>query len=169
MSLDDAVTKTWRLDRIQDPETHEPTVLVGHDEPQRSRPLSAEMIARMWAVVVEAPDCPVPGDVAVPFSIIQSSILSPSCLDGCHDADEQAAGLDLSPEAAYASLVGRPASTAAGKTLVVPSDPASSYLLEKILESGTRTGARMPSRGAPLVRCQEEMIEGWIRAGARKD
>jgi hypothetical protein len=43
----------WVLDRIVDPDTYEPTVLVGHPSPQESRPLNREEIERMMGVELE--------------------------------------------------------------------------------------------------------------------
>jgi hypothetical protein len=158
-----------RLDQVQTRD-HEPIVLVGHDEPLVSGPLTAAVVARMRAVVVEAADCPVPGDVAVPWSIIQDSIMTPSCSSArCHSSADAAGGLDLSAEAAPASLVNRPSTLHGDALLVVPGDPSKSYLLNKIVETAERSGQRMPTTGDPLAPCQIDMIRGWIRAGARGD
>ncbi len=48
----DGAGKEWILDRIVNPDTFESEVLVGHDEPFKSRPLSGEEIGRMKAVKV---------------------------------------------------------------------------------------------------------------------
>jgi hypothetical protein len=165
----DGAGTTYRLDQIQT-QDHEPTVAVGHDEPQVSGPLTPEVVARMRAVVVERPECPTPGDVAVPWSIIQDTIITPSCSGArCHSAADQAGGLDLSPEAAPASLVNQPSKDQEGAVFVVPGDPSSSYVINKIVETAPRTGQRMPTTGDALIDCQIQMIRGWITAGARGD
>jgi len=48
----DGSGKEWILDRLMDPETYAPEVLVGHDEPIKSTPLPRETIERMMSVTV---------------------------------------------------------------------------------------------------------------------
>ena len=53
--FEDGAGQTWALDRLITPDTYEPTVLVGHDEPRESRPLTSDTIERVLGVEVPAP------------------------------------------------------------------------------------------------------------------
>ena len=48
----DGEGREWVLDRLMDPETYAPEVVVGHDEPEVSRPLPRETIEAMMRVTV---------------------------------------------------------------------------------------------------------------------
>ena len=158
----------YRLDQIID-ENYDPLVLVGHDEPAVSQPLTKEIIERMLSVEVPGLDCPVPGDVAVPFEVIQDSIFSASCaLSECHDSTSKKAALDLSAGNAYLALINAPSTQQLESFLVVPGDPDASYLVTKLLDTQMRDGQLMPIDAPPLEDCQVEMIRGWIRAGAQE-
>ena len=157
----------WYLDRIIN-EDYEAQVLVGHEEPKLSGPLSREVVERMMAVEVPALDCPTPGDVAVPFELIQDNVLTPSCTQSqCHNSLDAAGGLDLSPGLAREAMVDQPSFARPARTLVVPGDPDSSYLIAKLVEAGDREGVRMPQSAPPLAKCQIDMIRGWISSGAK--
>jgi len=93
---------------------------------------------------------------------LRTAIFEPTCNRmGCHDAGA-AGGLDLSVADLESVLVGAPSGTCDGKTLVVPGDPAGSFLFEKL--SGMPTcGTPMPVGPAlapELVDCVGEWIEG---------
>lgn len=89
-------------------------------------------------------------------------ILSGSCaLVNCHVGDG-AAGLNLEPGRAFGELIGVPSTQVEG-SLVSPGDPASSYLLEKLVEP--RIGVRMPI-GNRLDPLEIEAIRQWIAGGA---
>jgi hypothetical protein len=53
--FEDGAGQVWALDRLITPDTYEPTVLVGHDEPRESRPLTSDTIQRVLGVEVRAP------------------------------------------------------------------------------------------------------------------
>lgn len=88
--------------------------------------------------------------------------------------------LDLAA-GAYAQLVGQPAPDyvnpptmdSCGGTLVVPGDPASSYLMVKLTSPAPCAGSEMPvtdiGASAPLAPCATTMIHDWIAAGAPND
>jgi hypothetical protein len=103
-------------------------------------------------------------------------VLTQRCAtSGCHGATFPAEDLDLSPDAAYAEMVGAP-SEEGGKLLVVsPGSIAKSFLARKILGKGLRiaNGSRMPlgcPAVAPFGGCPTEAelytLLAWIQAGA---
>ncbi len=157
----------YRLDQLLTPD-YEPTVLVGHNQPETSHPLTQEIIERMQAVEVPDLSCPVPGDVAVPYAVIQDTIFTPSCaLSKCHDSTTAKENLDLTAENSYLFLVGLPSNARPGATLVIPGNPAGSYLIQKLIDNGIMVGERMPLEASALEECQIDMIRGWIKAGAK--
>ena len=159
--------KQYRLDQIVS-ETDEIMVLVGHDEPNVSRPLTPEIIDRMLSVEVPGLACPTPGDVDVPLSLIQDSIFTPSCATSkCHDSVEPAAGLDLTADAAKNGLIGVPSVLDPSIMLVVPGEPENSFLYQKVLAGEDLKGTPMPPEGALLEPCQIDMIRAWIANGAK--
>jgi hypothetical protein len=86
---------------------------------------------------------------------------------GCHMPDSrrpigiEIGGLDLS---SYASLMR--GGQQSGDTIVVPGDPCSSVLVQK-LSSAPPFGSRMPSNGPPyLSPIERERIADWIAEGA---
>jgi hypothetical protein len=89
-------------------------------------------------------------------------ILSANCaLNGCHTGGAPAQGLDLSPSAWYASLVGVPA-TEVTELRVAPGDHASSYLMCKVDPSCTpQVGDHMPL-GSGLSPGDVDAIRTWI-------
>jgi hypothetical protein len=117
-----------------------------------------------------------PADVPPPatFATIQRKIFGPSCSTAsCHGA-AAAGGLGLTPDVAYASLVGVPASNLAardaGLLRVAPGDPGSSFLFSKL--TGTLApgqGLVMPRVGALLPAKSIELVRRWIAAGAPAD
>jgi len=87
----------------------------------------------------------------------------------CHDRNAPQAGLDLTPGASHASLVGV---VAAASVLhrVEPGEPERSLLYQKLTAATRGTpvdGSPMPSGGAPpLSEAHLEAVRRWIRAGA---
>lgn len=102
---------------------------------------------------------------------IQSVVFTPSCATaGCHTGpagNMLPAGLDLSDaDASFASLVNIASNQSAGATLVVPTDPDSSYLIQK-LEAAAAVGNVMPPPPrAPLDAATIGVIRQWITDGA---
>jgi hypothetical protein len=104
--------------------------------------------------------------VLVPtFDSIQATVFIPTCASAsCHDAVGPAAGLDLSSaDASFINLVNMPSSQQAGIMRVLPTDPANSYLIQKI--DGT-INPRMPLGGLALDPAVVENIRQWVRDGA---
>lgn len=155
----------WRLDQVQDRDG-EAVVLIGHDNPVSSRPLSLETIERMRSVEVNAEDCPIPEGVTPPFDLVVSRVFSTRCVDsGCHGPDDASASLDLSPTVAHANLVNRRTQNG-GQTLVSPGSLEDSYLWTKIEGGAQMRGEKMPP-GQPLDSCQLRLLSAWIMGGAR--
>lgn len=104
------------------------------------------------------------GSEALSFETDIAPILAQSC--SCHAGGVPSAGLDLSPEAAYAALVG--VMSAAGIPFVTPGDSGQSYLVNKLDGSHADvggSGAKMPM-GGELPGEQIDTIADWIDAGA---
>jgi hypothetical protein len=103
---------------------------------------------------------------------IQKKIFDTTCATQfCHGASAASAGLDLSEGAAYTNLVNVPAANeaakAAGLVRVLPSDPADSFLLQKLSGTlGAGEGVPMPLVGGPLPASDIDTIRRWIAAGA---
>jgi hypothetical protein len=109
------------------------------------------------------------GEVPQPLlSDIQAKIFTPGCaaFSSCH-ATNGPTKCDLTAGKAFGELVGKPAVVNPARTLVVPGDPASSFLVAKLrahLEEGD--GEPMPLRNPPLREEQIAAIEQWIADGA---
>jgi hypothetical protein len=56
--------------------------------------------------------------------------------------------------------------TALGLCPIVPGDPQSSYIIEK-LQANPRSGQQMPLQREPLSEADVELIAAWIREGAQ--
>lgn len=92
-----------------------------------------------------------------------------SCIT-CHTnvGRTPAANLNLTGDAIRA-LVNVPSTQKSGSILVIPGDPANSYLVQKIKGAGGITGLRMPRNGPPyLTDGQVLVIERWIQLGANQ-
>jgi urease beta subunit len=118
-----------------------------------------------------------PTTVDATFSSIQSSIFEngdpngrPPCTE-CHNTQfaQVNGGLDLSRDAAYASLVNVASRGKAGAVRVVPGNPAGSYLIHKLEGRSDIVGVRMPVSGPFLTAGQIAVIQRWIELGARRD
>jgi len=103
-----------------------------------------------------------------PYDVVQQ-IFDDNCT-ACHSPF---ADLDLSRVASYAHIVGHavPTVESCGGTLVVPGDPASSYLYQKLTVSHPCAGAQMPLdeffMSQPLPDCMTAIVRDWIQAGAQ--
>jgi len=84
---------------------------------------------------------------------------------GCHDVGSHLLGLILTPDSSYLKLINITSSENTAKKLVMPSDTAQSYLVDKV--SGTQsTGDRMPLGQPPLTSIEIQNIKNWISKGA---
>jgi CHRD domain/Bacterial Ig domain len=105
------------------------------------------------------------GAAAFTFSEIQTQVLGVSCATvGCHSGATPPAGLDLSASA-YTRLVNVASTEVPSARRIVPGDPASSYLIQKI-EGTAAVGARMPFGGPYLDATTISRIRAWVSAGA---
>lgn len=89
------------------------------------------------------------------------------CLS-CHTADEPKAELVLEPGRGYDQLVGRPSAQVPTMQLVVPRDPADSYLWRK-LDGNASVGEGMPRTLLGTRRLPDRELERfrrWIEDGA---
>jgi hypothetical protein len=108
-------------------------------------------------------------DAAAPssFDVVQQ-IFEDNCT-ACHSGG---APMDLSRGVAFSNIVNHavPPIESCGGVLVVPGDPASSYLYQKLTNSHPCAGAQMPLdeffTSAPLPACVTEIIRAWIEGGA---
>jgi hypothetical protein len=87
----------------------------------------------------------------------------------CHAGPNPPAHLNLSVDP-YSALVNHASSERPDLMLVVPGDPDSSYLYQKIEGTAGIKGRRMPFNGPPyLTDGQIQVIERWIEQGAKNN
>ncbi|HRE88446.1 MAG TPA: hypothetical protein PK095_04820 [Myxococcota bacterium] len=93
------------------------------------------------------------------------------CGPGCHvysNAASGSAGLNLAIVHSYDELVGVTAFQCRdGRVRVVPGDPGSSYLMQKMLGQDMCTGVRMPKGRQAWSAADMAMIGRWICQGAQ--
>ncbi len=109
-----------------------------------------------------APPAPDPGPTLDYETAIQP-LWDTRCGPVCHGMNGNG-GLDLRLGRSHDSLVGTVSPTY-GAPRVVPGDPGSSVLFDKITGGG-RFGPRMPADGSTLTARQIQVVEQWILAGA---
>jgi hypothetical protein len=87
---------------------------------------------------------------------------------GCHGGMRPSENLNLTTASvAFTELVNVRAGQCGGsKTLVVPGDPAASYLVNKLTGVGMCSGSVMPKAGGELSAAQIDVVRAWIGAGA---
>ena len=99
-------------------------------------------------------------------------IWNASCTSAtCHGGSSAATTLVLTSAKSWAALVNVKSGPAAcsGKVLVVPSNVASSYLVNKLTGTGMCAGTQMPKGGAALSTAQVDAVRAWICRGAKND
>lgn len=111
---------------------------------------------------------PAPTDTPLPVSFAPvQRLLTDNCTQAqCHNLQFLAGQLSLLPDGSRGNLVGVKSMQKPGAVLVVPHDPQSSYLLDKLLGKSGIRGSRMPIGRAYLDREQELLIWTWIADGA---
>jgi mono/diheme cytochrome c family protein len=100
--------------------------------------------------------------------MIQTQIFDPGCAT-CHTdvGRTPAGGLNLRPGSSFAGLVNVASTGQPGAVRVVPGNPNTSYLVQKLEGAAGIAGLRMPRNGPPyLTDAQVKMIRDWIAAGA---
>jgi hypothetical protein len=109
------------------------------------------------------------------FSAIQRDIFAATDSTGraactsCHNAQGArfAGNLNLSDATAYAQLINVPSTGKSGSIRVVPGDPDTSYLVQKLEGAPGIVGQRMPRTNGPfLTPGQMSIIRRWIQQGA---
>jgi hypothetical protein len=144
-------------------------------------------IAVSMAIGALAFGCSSSPPAANSFTEVYTQVLQPTCAsDFCHypNVGIRYGALDLSTQvAAYWSLVDQLCAGAAcsgmGNRRVIPGDPASSILYEKVSEAQPPCGAQMPAdttvlmqtgsivfSGTSLSAAQQQLIYNWILEGA---
>lgn len=98
------------------------------------------------------------------FGSLQANIFTPIC-SVCHQGGGAPEGLRLDSANAYNLLVSVPSTEQPSIMRVKPSDPDSSYLIQK-LEGHAATGARMPLGGPYLSSDTVAFVRQWITNGA---
>jgi hypothetical protein len=117
----------------------------------------------------EAGACACDEDATASFSADVVPILNASCGGSdCHDEDSGVSDLVLSADVAYEQLVDAASDGCEDRTRVVPGDPGSSYLVEKLVGGAMCNGKRMPLF-ATLPDAAIAKVVGWICAGAPDD
>ena len=107
------------------------------------------------------------------FAAIQQIVFERrGCTENVCHGSAMSGGLDLRPDAAFASLVGAP-SVGSSLLRVDPTSVKNSYLFQKLaartdpsLVTTSISGSPMPLSGEPLTSNQLEAIRLWIEAGA---
>lgn len=100
---------------------------------------------------------------------VEQHVFGRSCSisNSCHAGDTPRANLNLSAPV-HEKIVGVPSTEQPSRRLVVPGDPAASYLYEKLSHKQPSHGVRMPP-GQPLSSDKLDLVRRWIEAGALDD
>ena len=108
----------------------------------------------------------------VGFTADVAPLLVGSCTAaGCHSGPNAAESIDLSsPQLAIDTLVGKPSSECSTLSLVAPSEPRASYLLQKLRGHGDCFGGwPMPEQATAFTPAQIDLVSAWIGKGAPLD
>ncbi len=109
-----------------------------------------------------------PVDPTATFSRVKSEILPTCSAVGCHGRIAPQESLVLTPDVAYANIVGVTSVEVPSLKRVTAGDPTNSYVYRKITGVGI-TGDRMPQGGPFLTDAQLVLVRDWIRRGAPND
>lgn len=109
-----------------------------------------------------------PIDPTATFSRVKSEILPTCSAAGCHGRIAPQESLVLTPDVAYAQIVGVASLEVPSLRRVAPGDATNSYLYRKVTGVGI-TGDRMPQGGPFLTDAQISLVRDWIRRGAPND
>jgi hypothetical protein len=136
------------------------------------------------AVLLGACSPPVSADAGVdagpPTFAEMQMIFTNSCAVGssaCHNEPGRRVDLLLAAGSSHAQLVNRASSEVPSMRLVVPGDPAASYMMHKVdgtmstlpacMAAGADCGRAMPDLvGGMLPQATRDRIRAWIMAGA---
>lgn len=113
--------------------------------------------------------CDPPPPPALSFADDVAPLLDRGCAtSGCHSAESASANLVLSSETSYENTVEVPSTQAPERLRIAPGHPASSYIVDKLLDGQEEvggSGVRMPKDGVaepPLI----SNLKKWISSGA---
>ncbi len=109
------------------------------------------------------PPPPPPPPLQANFQSIQTNVFDPSCIN-CHIGASAPQGLRLDSVNSFGLLVGVVSNQAPPTLRVMPGDPDSSYLIQKL--EGTGMGMQMPIGAPPLPQADINVIRQWITDGA---
>jgi hypothetical protein len=117
-------------------------------------------------------------DLQPTFASVQAQIFETTDVAGrqacvtCHTnvGHAPSGGLNLTHDVAYDQIVNVPSKEKAGGIYVVPGDPDSSYLVQKLEGAPGIVGRRMPFSGPPyLTDGQILILKRWITTGAPRN
>lgn len=114
------------------------------------------------------------GDAPISFANQVQPVFSASCgnATSCHLKSAASAGLALKPGQSFGELVGQTSNSLAcsNEILVIPGDPANSYLIKKITDAPDICGSAMPE-GAffDLSAADAQIIIDWVCQGAQNN
>jgi hypothetical protein len=108
------------------------------------------------------------------FTSIQQNIFASGASNACTNCHNPvgapfAGNLNLAGDNAYTALVGVPSFNKPGAVRVIPGDPDTSYLIQKIEGRSGIAGQRMPMNGPFLTEGQILVIRRWIQLGAERN
>lgn len=131
-----------------------------------SGPMPPADLAVVFDLQAPPRDLTPPGDMALQptWTSLYNGLIASRCA-GCHGTAGDLA-MDDKPTA-YASLVGKPATTfdCAGRTRVVAGNASMSLIWQKV--TGTMLcGPKMPFESPPLSTAQADVLGAWINGGA---
>lgn len=95
-----------------------------------------------------------------------------SACTNCHTnvGRNPSGGLNLTHDVAYDQIVNVVSGRKAGAVRVLPGDPSSSYLIQKMEGTSGILGVRMPANGPPyLTEGQMSIIRRWVQIGAPRN
>jgi len=96
---------------------------------------------------------------------VETDLFQASCSSKvCHDSDQPEANLDLSGASAFANMNGVSSSdgACASRLLIDPSNPAQSFLLEKLTSATPQCGDQMPLGVKALSADKIDCVKKWI-------
>lgn len=137
----------------------------GADQPGGDSPYAViDYDGCQYAVEVSEPD----PDSGATFSGDVQPIFDARCaIPACHGSSDPQAGLDLTRDVSYDSLIEGMSTQNPDIPLVTPVNPQNSYLMTKLLGDGF-SGQRMPV-GQPLSDAEIDVVRRWINFGAPDD
>jgi len=116
-------------------------------------------------------------DLQPTFASIQRDVFEAADSSGrrnctaCHSSVGRtpSGGMSLDHDVAYDSIVRVASSRKAGAVRIVPGDPDSSYLVQKVEGAPGIAGVRMPQGGPYLSDGQILILRRWIQLGAPRN